>query len=371
MAMPPKTLVCCAASFSYGPASKLVTIAEAARSVGLRTVFLGTGIAHELAARTSAFDDIVRAAPEDQLARRTVDAACAVLSLMEREYLCLAQERSKPTYVADSLFWMRDHPPAVFLRARRYWVQEFVGVRERVSESPSAPTVVGPIVRPMRPAGDTDRGGVVVTLGGCDSPLSGISGDPSYFDFIIGGVLRSDLMSTFTDQVLLMAGSRCVEYLAGRYPGSGITFISASPREAASVIETAAMVLAAPGLTTSLECFQVAAPTFFLPPQNYSHWWILKKLRDMGVAGYSFHWEDLLPGYPVGERMSEHVRVPLIRSAIRSLVQQERAARAFGEALAGYLSCDRTALASKQRGFFRSLGPNGVSRIVDDLAELC
>jgi len=369
--MPPKTLVCCAASFSYGPASKLLVIAEAVGSLELRTVFLGTGIAHELAARTFAFDEIVCAAPDDPLARSLVDAACALVSLMDREYLCLAQERSKPTYVADSLFWMRDRTPAAFLRARRYWVQDFVGVPERVTETPSAPTVVGPIVRPMSPVSDTDRRNLVVSLGGCESPLSAISGDSSYFDFVVGGILRSDLVSAFKDQVVLMAGSRCIEYLAKRYPGSGIAFVSASPQEAASLLETAAMVLTAPGLTTSLECFQLAVPTFFLPPQNYSQWWILKKLRVKGVAGCSFHWEDLLPGYPVGERMSEEVRVPLVRSAIQSLVREERAARAFGESLAGCLSCDRKAVASKQRDFFDSLGPNGVSRIVGDLAELC
>jgi hypothetical protein len=250
-------------------------------------------------------------------------------------------------------------------------VQDFVGVPERVFETPSAPTVVGPIVRPMNHVGDAGQGGLIVSLGGCESPLTAISGDSSYFDFVVGGILRSDLVSAFKDQVVLMAGSRCIEYLAKRYPGSGIAFVSASTREAASLLETAEVVLTAPGLTTSLECFQLPVPTFFLPPQNYSQWWILKKLREKGLAGCSFHWEDLLPGYPVGERMSEGVRVPLVRFAIQSLSKEERAARAFGESLAGCLSCDHKALASKQREFFDSLGPNGVSRIVGDLAELC
>jgi hypothetical protein len=43
----------------------------------------------------------------------------------------------------------------------------------------------------------------------------------------------------------------------------------------------------------------------------------------------------------------------------------------FGESLAGCLSFDHKALALKQGEFFASLGPNGISRIVADLAELC
>jgi len=367
-----KTLICSAFPLGYGPAAKLLLIAETVRTMGLRTVFLGTGIAHELAARSSAFDEIVQASPGDALARSVISRCDGLLSLQDRAYTRLAWELSKPFYVADSLFWMRDHVPDPFLTARRYWVQEFPDLRQSNRRVGLMPIVVGPIIRSMSSVPEhlrTRR--LVVNLGGCESPHDATLEDTSYFDFVMAGLLGSDLVARQHHDVVLMAGSRCVRLLHARYPRCGIEFVSVAHEEATSLLQTAQVVLTSPGLTASLECFQLAVPTFFLPPQNFSQWWILKTLRENDLAPHSFHWEDALPGYPVEKRMPESTRTPMVRQAIRSVAQDRDAAGRYRSCLSSCSSYDHSDLARRQRAFFDALGPNGTEQIARSLAELC
>jgi hypothetical protein len=368
--MPRRTLVCCAFPFGYGPAAKLLHIARRLQRSELRLVFLGTGIAHELVARSSCFDEVLPVAANKERAREVIRSATALLSLMDREYAPVAVELGRPLFVADSLLWMRDPVPPLFRRAQRYWVQNFVGVPERLAEAGPNAALVGPIVAP---AGAPGRQGtrVVVNLGGCEAPAGLAGGDPAYFDFVFRVLVDSGLLTAPRCGAVFLAGERCIRYLRERAPGCGLELVSASHEDSMSLMRTARWVITAPGLTACLECFQAGVPTLFLPPQNYSQWWVLKALRRQGLAPGSFHWEDLLPGCSVTERMPEAVRGPLVRDAIRDLTQDGRADQLLREGLASALAGSPHDLAVRQRAFFDSLGPDGTAQIVHDLSGLC
>jgi hypothetical protein len=369
--MPGHTLVCCAFPFGYGPAAKLLHVARRLRGTGLRLIFLGRGIAHELVARSNLFADILQAGPDQRQAHDLIRSAVGVLSLMDRDYAPLALELGRPLYVADSLLWMRDQVPLPWRSARRCWAQHFPGVPERLAEVGSNATLVGPIVAAVE--GQPERRGnrVVVNLGGCEAP-PGLAGSEScYFDFVFRNLVESGLLAAQGRGTVLLAGANCIRYLRSRDPGCGLEMLSASHEETTARLSRAGLVLTAPGLTATLECFQVGVPTYFLPPQNYSQWWILKTLRARGLAPGSFHWEDLLPGSPITERMPEGVRGPLVRDAIRGLAGEDRAAQMLREGLTSALAGGGDKLALRQRAFFDALGPNGAERIAEDLAELC
>jgi hypothetical protein len=291
---------------------------------------------------------------------------------MDRDSLRLARALGKPSFVVDSLFWMRDRVPADFLASRRYWVQDFIGVRERVAASTPGAVVVGPIVESAPPTPAPARSGVVVNLGGIDSPYRSGDDDFGWADFVIEGLLASDVLRAFDGPALVMGGRRCVEHLRRRHAGAGLDFASLSHADALARLRRAALVLTAPGLTTTLECFQLAVPTFFLPPQNYSQWWILKKLRERELAPAAFHWEDGLREHPLVERMPEATRVPLLRALLARAFDDRAAARAFCAALAGVPAVDRPTLAARQRDFFATLGANAVAAIAGEMeASLC
>ncbi len=363
-------IVCCAYPLGYGPAAKLHVIAEELQRRGVHTVFLGTGVTHEFAAHSRS-GIAVEADPDDARARAVVAASDAVLSLMDRDYVRVAQELGKPYFVVDSLVWLRERIPEEFLASRRYWVQDFVGVRERLAETSAGAIVVGPVVRSMPRASEGGGTELVVSLGGLASPYQGDEGGVRYAEFVVEGLLRSEMLRPFQGRALVMGGRRCIEHLRRRHAGTRLDFATLSHASAVARLRRAALVVSAPGLTTALECFQLGVPTFFLPPQNYSQWWILKTLRARDLAPCSFHWEDRPTEHPITERMPEATRVPLLRDLLTRSMADREVARGFDDALAGVPAVDRRALASRQWSFFRSLGANATAAIAAEMQALC
>src|SRR5437870_5477918 len=117
--MPRPVIACCAYPFGYGPASKLIVLARALRDRGWELVCLGTGIAYELAARSDVFAQVIEPEPAEPETRGWLDAATALLSVMDRDFATIACESGRPYFVVDSLLWMRDRVPDVLLSARR------------------------------------------------------------------------------------------------------------------------------------------------------------------------------------------------------------------------------------------------------------
>jgi hypothetical protein len=353
------TLVCCAAAIGYGPATKLALIAEALRAQGLRPVFLGGGSALEVARRSPAFAAVVDAAPDAPAARKLIAGSAGVLSAMERGHLRTAQAFGRPTFVVDSLLWMRDHVPPPFRDATRYWAQDFVGVKERAA---GVAEVVGPLL-PARPAVRAPVDRLVVALGGAASPFDDAEDDDAWGDVLVEG-LRA-LAGRFAD-VVCLASERMASRLDARHGGRGIAFASAAPVEAASLLASARLVLAAPGLTTTLECFQLGVPTVFLPPLSYSQWWILKVLRARRLAPHAWHWADR---GMVTRGMAEHGRGELVRAVMRA--QLDDMTPAFEAGLTAMLALDLDVLAARQRRFLARLGESGVATIAGEIAVRC
>lgn len=363
-------LTCCAFSFGYGPAAKLVLVAKRVRALGLRPVFLGNGIAHELAARDDVFDDVIRAAPTDPRTSDIIRESRGLLSMMDRDFAEVALAIGQPVYMADSLFWMRATLPSSFHRARRLWVQRFPLSHGNDPPLPANATAVGPIVRPMLPRPLAERTRLVINLGGCESPVASTADDISYLDFVVRGIITSKLLSEFGGEAMLLAGDRVVARLQHRYAGNGLTFASVSHDSALALLLEARLVLTAPGLTTSLECFQLRVPTLFLPPQNYSQWRILERWRELTLAPAAMHWSDFLASGPFPEQLPEAERSPFVRQVIQRMASRMDIANAFSQSLLDGAAGDQTALADRQLAYFESLGDNGVEQISRDLVEL-
>jgi hypothetical protein len=360
-----QTIICCAYPFGYGPAAKLLHIARGLKSRGARLVFLGTGIAHELVARANLFDEVANTGPDDQHSRVLIRDGACLLSVMDRDYAGLAVEGGRPLFVVDSLLWMRDRVPAVFQHARRYWAQSFADDRRRLRKVGPNANVVGPILGPDPSVSPARGTRAVINLGGGEMPDGLGESQFAYCDFVLRAV--SAALSEQRRGAVLLGGKKCIAYLRDRYPDCGLEMVSANHEDALALLRTARYVLTSPGLTTALECFQARTPTYFLPPQNYSQWWILKKLRERGLAPGSFHWEDVLPDSPIVEKMPEERRGPLVRDAIYPAIKDRRAEQLLKERLIAALAGDPNELAGRQRAFFDSLGPVGTGQIVNEV----
>jgi hypothetical protein len=363
------TLVCGAMPFGYGPAAKLLVIATALRGRGIRLVFTGRGTALELVSRTRRlFDEIVPAEPVDRARDQRVRSAAGVLSLMDRELAQSALDATVPLYVVDSLLWMRDAIPPAFHGATRYWAQDFLGLRERVADDSPTPVVVGPVVDPKVRSRERGDERLLINLGGCESPDGPDPNAPRYAAFVVAGFRDSTLSRRFARRTTLMAGARCADALRTMNQADDVELISVSHAGALERLARASLILTAPGLTMTLESFQSGAPTYFLPPQNYSQWCALRRLRTAGLAPHALHWEDLSGCVRLRDRMPESERTPLVRAAIARFTIDGEARRQLCQRMDEVGRADDLAVVEAQTRFFRSLGPNGALAIAEEIA---
>jgi hypothetical protein len=354
----------------YGPAAKLLTLARILRGRGLRLVLIGHGTSLELAARSEQlFDDVLHAQPGDGTREAAVRSADAVLSVMDRELAQAAAAADAPLYVIDSLLWMRDAILPAFRGARRYWAQNFLGLREVQGDFEPAPTIVGPIVSPLPPRPGRVRGELLINLGGCEAPDGADANFRAYADFVVEGYLESSLSQTFAGRATVMAGARCVEVLAAKYRARGVAFESLPHDAALERLAGAALVFTSPGVTTLLESFQCGVPTYLLPPQSYSQWCTLRMLRAAGLAPHALHWEDLAGSPRLVDRMPESERNPLVRAAIARFTADGAARSRLAGCLDVAGRMDHAAVAAAQSRFFTSLGPNGAVTIAEEIVD--
>jgi hypothetical protein len=359
-------LLCAAMPFGYGPSAKLITLAESLRD-DWRLVFIGQGTALELASRASdVFDRVVPARATDPSALRLASQAWGVLSLMDRDAGVLAARTAKPLFVVDSLLWMRRVVPEPLRHAELYWAQGFPGLSPKEYEP--QPAVVGPIVTKPRAGRIGQREGLVVNLGGSAAPDGRRSLYEGYARFVVRALLDAGLPGRFR-RVTVMGGAGVIASLEDIPHDSRVCLASVSHAEASDRMARAAAVLTAPGLTTTLQCFCDRTPTFFLPPQNYSQWCILRHLRAKRIAGDALHWEELETVPHLEERMLPEDRDPIVCETIGRLSGDAGAAELLRSRLVRVAAEPRD-LVEAQAAFFASLGPRGVETIVSTLRRM-
>jgi hypothetical protein len=259
------------------------------------------------------------------------------------------------------------HPvPKPFLEAKHYWVQNFFGVEQQAEKLPQRPQIVGPIL-PGKPLDIAGGGaGLLINLGGCESPFGSMYGDSPYVDVVVESLAGSALYEVYRQRIRLMAGQRCVDSVAGRLASLGIRAESLSLDDAQAAFQQADLILTSPGLTAILQAFRSGTPTIFLPPQNYSQWLILNLLREHGLAPRSFHWKDVLPRDPLVAFMQESVAVPRVAAAIRELAAGDVARNLLARHLSSMLRLDLADLGRRQREVFVSWGgDNGALKIAE------
>jgi hypothetical protein len=362
------TLICSAMPFGYGPAAKLVTLARALRG-DWRLVFAGHGSALELVSRSrELFDAIVEvpagAPPPGALLRD----ASVVLSLMDRDAAGWAARAQRPLVVVDSLLWMRPVVPEPLRGARGYFAQDFPGLDP--TRYQPRPVVVGPIVPPRR--SDAPRhGGLVVNLGGSAAPDGRQALYAAYARFVLRAVLDAGLPARF-GRITVLGGAAAIaamRELPALRDAATHELASRSHAAAREAMAGAGAVLTAPGLTATLECFHDRVPTWLLPPQNYSQWCILRRLREAGTADDALHWEDL-PGAPqLQEGMLPHQTTAPVCAAIERGVGEASVAERLRARLAT-VGREPERVRERQTAFYRTLGPSGVETLVTALHHL-
>jgi hypothetical protein len=140
---------------------------------------------------------------------------------------------------------------------------------------------------------------------------------------------------------------------------------SLSPDAARECTAGAAALLTAPGLTATLEAFCDRTPTWFLPPQNYSQWCTLRRLRARGLADGAVHWEDDASAPRLPERLPAAAHAGAAAPILRACEDPGSISR-VAVSLEG-VGRDAEARTSGQAAFFHSLGACGLDQIATSL----
>jgi hypothetical protein len=350
--------------FGYGPAAKLVSLARRLRG-SLRLVFVGEGSALELVSRSARdFEAVIGANPLAPESLRWLREADAVLSVMDRDAGAAAERAGRPLFVVDSLLWMRAEIPEALRGARAYFAQALPAPEATPCGPP--PTWVGPLVAPLAQA--APRGGeLVVNLGGSAAPDDRRALFAAYARLALRAVVDAGLLERF-GRARVIGGEPAIAALSGVADDPRIECRSLSPDDARSCTAGAAALLTAPGLTATLEAFCDRTPTWFLPPQNYSQWCTLRRLRALGLADGALHWED----DPAAPRLPERLPAAAHASAagpIRRACEDPQSIARVAASLEG-VGREREERAARQVEFFRSLGPCGLDQIATTLRGL-
>ncbi len=349
----------------YGPAAKALVLAARCREAGRECVFVGRGVAYELVARSKeVFAEVVDATADAPVARALTREARVVVSLMDRDIARLADEMSRPLHVVDSLLWMRDRVPDTFLGARCYWAQRFRDAEPR-DQHLVRPRYVGPILgaAPTPPPAGVD---LVVNLGGFEAD-GGSTRDRRYAELLLRAMEASDVPAAYPGRIRILASAEIAAALRASATRLGIESASLAHSEALEELGRARVILTAPGLTTTLESFQLGRPTFFLPPRNFSQWCVLKTLRARGVAPHALHWEDLDKRVRLEDQMPERVRNPRVHAAIDELASTPAAEEVLTRLFTVAGNGDHSGLAADQHAFLGSLGGDGAQAVADGL----
>lgn len=357
-------VVLAAQPFGYGPAAKAVAIAGSLQSHGVRPTFIGRGISIELARRhTAEFSDFLDWNIDQEIILQRILSADAVVSVMDRELCRIAAECGVVYDLVDSLLWLRDPIPTEFQSARRIWSQRFSGATKPDRRHPRI-VPVGPILANQCVV-EPDRNDptLVINLGGGESPVAGDDYFLRYAAFILAGFLQSSLANCDWSAVTVLGGARLLDRLRQQYGEGLFRFRSVSLPQARDLFASARLVLTSPGMTTSLDCFGLRAPTWFLPPQNYSQWRILREFQSRGLAAGALHWETLADAHDRDFSDNVDDRNRKLYPLIAGLLADPRAQDAFARSLDDAANQPLRELAGRQSAYLNSLGANGAEEI--------
>jgi hypothetical protein len=269
-----------APSFGFGPVSKAVSIAweMKAQAPDLETHYFGSGIGYDYAQKSEAFDSLINV---DVDRRETLVAILpklssygAVFSILNLDILPLWRRDMPALYFVDSLAWMWPSLPAGIENAAAYFVQDYLLPPERVQDwAASSPLV---LVAPIESVSGTSlevrsekRNWLLVNFSGCSNPFA----PPDLYEKYALVLASSILMESgqHYEGITICCNETLADYLRKNLGASPSVQVGHYPHDQfLRLLVSSALVLSAPGITSTMEALASQTPLGFLLPQNDS-----------------------------------------------------------------------------------------------------
>jgi hypothetical protein len=373
-------LLCDAIPFCYGPAAALDSFLDALFSLlpGAEVDILATGSTRELLERATTYQArLLPIASEDPAALAAVpfEKYDAFFNVCNPVSFRSARGRL-PTAYLDFLLWMHRGAAPDYFDADLYLAENYPGTSKWITQRGDEVTnlsLVPPLVRrafvrkPM-------PGFLLVGLGGLYSRLTIPGANTNYVPLVLSAVLAALPASRFSH--VMIAGPSGIAPVVRELiePYANVAYVSQSHEQFLEALTRAEAFVSHPGLYAAFEAMLHGVPTCFLPPSNYTQVLQLRHYRELGLAEWSFSWEDAsLRVVPDGLPEEEGVREIL---AVVAEAETSAAPVALTNVIAEFLQRSPAALAEtgvRQKTIAATFGTDGpriaAARFVDWLSS--
>lgn len=373
-----KKIICTATPFGYGPVSKLITICKFLNKENVELIFVGNGIAFELAEETSYFSRIV---PYD-FAQNDSDASIfkeewlqdisLMLNVMEPIAVCAANEMGLRTVYIDSLFWMWDEIPKQLHTVDSYVIQSFVGVQDKVrsvAKSIDSIRLCGPIVDcSYKKVFKENKKSLLVNFSGLENPFVKF-GTNMYYPEAVMSSLIEPLNESHWEQIIIVGNQAVMKWFSDEF-GSNFRgkFQHVEHDLFLNLLSNSDMLITSPGLTSTYEAVSYEVPVRFMPPQNYSQALMSQIHKDSGFVDISMDWSDIYPSYFVPHDLSEEQGVAMVADTIERFSKDASARKRASERSALVINLNPPS-SGHQRQVLGIALSDGTKEVVDIIIE--
>lgn len=277
-------------SFGFGPVSKAVSVARELRrqSPDSECHFFGSGVDLDFARASGVFHWTHHVDVDDPDTVRHLAVAlreCSgTFSVMNHLLIDAWPIENPPLYLVDSLTWMWPRPPASLEKVSRVFVQDYLLPNHRLVEwrDSSAVTVVSPIHEASRDDGlyphHPSTSLLLVNFSGCANPFGAHDLYKRYVE-VLSDAIVEEADGRFKS-IVFCCNRRLAAHIEQRHRRRPeVSAGHLAPAEFRRLMTSAARLLTAPGITTTLEALAVGVPPGFLLPQNYSQALLSERYR--------------------------------------------------------------------------------------------
>lgn len=337
-----------AAPFCFGPVSTLQVVLDELPVTDLDLILLSSGTTAEFMADYDPKCVQVTCDTEnrDELARHNeLFQKCALfVSNTNPVSARYAIEVGTPVLYLDTLFWMWDKIDPLIAKSAIYVAQSFRGIEEnrrRIGRDIADFRIVGPLVRPAR-ARERNRD-CLISYGGMSSKLT-VPGVTNRYAWVMTRLLLSAFeRAPAFDRYVFRGNARVMDALAREFKDNRCEFGFAPHAKHVEEMAGACNVLLSPGLTGTYEALASYAPTWLLPPQNYSQQLQAEFFLNDG-AFQGRHWGHIYPDFELPAYVPEPEGVRRVSAAVLRFEEDAEAQNRYVAALSEALPISRPAL---------------------------
>lgn len=242
----------------------------------------------------------------------------------------------KVAYI-DILYWMWDKVPDFFENLDPFIIEKFVGLEEQYARlgKPKNAHEVGPLISNYFTNETTKKENMLfVSFGGVVNPFNNYT---KHIDLIIEIILNISSVKSF-DKLLICGGGLDNSIFFEKYKNSSKIIIKTLSRsEYMHNLKKSKKVIISPGLTGFYETYYNKITPYFLIPHNYSQYLQLLKFKEMGLAKFSFNFEDAGIKTNIGCYENEENAVKKIEKCLDSFCLEKDAHERLRNSIEEYL----------------------------------